>query len=60
AAIASGTLPSQLVVTSSLGDLSEEVALSGMRSPAVIVIGDVAGFPESIAAAGLAGLAQAV
>jgi uroporphyrin-III C-methyltransferase len=60
AAIASGTLPAQLTVTASLADLPEEVAQSGMHSPAVIVIGEVARFPEVIASAGLAELAQAV
>jgi uroporphyrin-III C-methyltransferase len=60
AAIASGTLPSQLTVTALLVDLAEQVVRSEMRSPAVLVVGEVARFPELIAASGFAELAPAV
>jgi uroporphyrinogen III methyltransferase / synthase len=53
-AIASGTLPNQETVSAPLADLPERVARAGLRSPAVIVIGDVAGFPSILAAQELA------
>lgn len=43
AVIADGTLPSQQVVRSSLGRLAHEAARAGIGSPAITVIGEVAG-----------------
>jgi uroporphyrin-III C-methyltransferase/precorrin-2 dehydrogenase/sirohydrochlorin ferrochelatase len=43
AVVASGTLPEQQVVRSSLGGLAASVAAAGVRSPAVIVVGEVVG-----------------
>lgn len=60
AVISSGTLPQQRTVSAALADLGWAVAGSEIRSPAIIVIGEVARFPDSIGAAGLAALAQAV
>jgi siroheme synthase len=53
-AIASGTLPTQQSVSASLAELPDEVTRAGLRSPAVIVIGDVAAFPASLVAEELA------
>ena len=44
ATIADGTLPSQWVVRSTLGEISSATAAAGIRPPAVTVIGSVAAF----------------
>ena len=41
AVVASGTLPTQQVVTASLGDLPAAVAAAGIKPPGIIVVGDV-------------------
>src|SRR3712207_9570756 len=41
AAIRWGTLPEQATVVGTLGTIADEVAAAGLKSPAVIVIGDV-------------------
>jgi uroporphyrin-III C-methyltransferase/precorrin-2 dehydrogenase/sirohydrochlorin ferrochelatase len=48
AVVESGTLPHQRVVTAELSRLPEEVALAGISSPAVIVVGDVVRVRERI------------
>jgi uroporphyrin-III C-methyltransferase len=47
AAIQNGTLPSQKSVVTTLSTLADEMALAGIGSPAVIVIGDVVRFARS-------------
>jgi uroporphyrin-III C-methyltransferase len=49
AAIESGTLESQRVVTAGLCDLAEAAARAGISSPAVVVIGDVVTLRDRIA-----------
>jgi uroporphyrin-III C-methyltransferase len=46
AVISSGTLPEQRVVTAPLGELAE--AAAGLRSPALVVIGDVVSLSEQL------------
>ncbi|HLJ07849.1 MAG TPA: siroheme synthase CysG, partial [Acidimicrobiia bacterium] len=41
AAVANGTLPDQRIVVATLGDLPRAVAESGIRPPAIIVVGEV-------------------
>ncbi|GAC1331531.1 MAG: hypothetical protein NVSMB22_23580 [Chloroflexota bacterium] len=60
AAISAGTLPQQRTVTASLFDLAWAVERRELRSPAIIVVGEVVRFPEMIGAASIAALAQAV
>ena len=60
AVISSGTLPNQRTVTAPLAQLPELVARSQLRSPAIIVVGEVARFPEMLASADFAALAEAV
>ncbi|HEX6506405.1 MAG TPA: uroporphyrinogen-III C-methyltransferase [Chloroflexota bacterium] len=60
AVIASGTLPQQRTVLAPLAGLADEVQQAVVRSPAIIVVGEVARFPEMIAGADLAALAEAV
>jgi uroporphyrinogen III methyltransferase/synthase len=60
AVVASGTLPRQQVVSAPLYALAQAVTQAGLRSPAVIVVGECAAFPERVASLGQAALAQAV
>lgn len=60
AVISSGTLPQQRSVFAPLRDLPSAAAQAGLRSPAIIVVGEVAAFPQSIAASELRTLAAAV
>jgi uroporphyrin-III C-methyltransferase len=60
AAISAGTLPQQRSVYASLADLPELVRGAGLRSPAVIVVGEVARFPQMIASSELLALVEAV
>jgi uroporphyrin-III C-methyltransferase / precorrin-2 dehydrogenase / sirohydrochlorin ferrochelatase len=39
--IADGTMPTQRTINSTLGQMSAVVAQEGIRSPAIIVVGDV-------------------
>jgi uroporphyrin-III C-methyltransferase len=55
AAIASGTLPDQRVVTATLGDLPEAVAAAQLVAPALVVVGDVVRFRELLAPSALRG-----
>ena len=52
AAIASGTLPQQRQVISNLVNLAAEVKANGLRSPAVIVVGEVVNFAQVAKPAG--------
>lgn len=60
AAVASGTLPHQQTVIASLDDLPHAVRRAGLRSPAVVVVGEVAHFPYILARAGDFSFATAV
>lgn len=60
AAVASGTLPQQQTVIASLDDLAVAVRRAGLRSPAVVVIGEVAHFPHILREAGAIPFATAV
>jgi uroporphyrin-III C-methyltransferase len=63
AAIASGTLPEQRVVTAPLAELPEAVAAAQLVAPALVVVGDVVRCREWLAASALQGapvLASAV
>jgi uroporphyrin-III C-methyltransferase len=60
AVIAAGTWPHQRSVMAQLADLAEAVAEGALQSPAVIVVGEVARFPEMVADLGLAAMAEAV
>jgi uroporphyrin-III C-methyltransferase len=60
AVIASGTLPEQRTVTATLASLHGVVERAGLRSPAIIVVGEVAAFPDHVASLGLTALAEAV
>lgn len=60
AVVAAGTWPHQRSVTAPLADLPEAVRDAGLRSPAIIVVGEVARFPEMVAEPGLSVLAEAV
>ena len=60
AVVSAGTLPQQRSVYASLANLPEVVREAGLRSPAIIVVGEVARFPQMIAASELLSLAEAV
>jgi uroporphyrin-III C-methyltransferase len=60
AVVASGTLPEQTTVVSTLADLADEVRHAGVRSPAAVVVGAVAAFPAVLAAYAGNALAAAV
>lgn len=60
AAISAGTLPQQRSVFASLAELPAIVLEVGLRSPAIIVVGEVARFPQMIAGSELLSLAEAV
>lgn len=60
AVVSAGTLPQQRSVLSSLSELPERVRAAGLRSPAIIVVGEVARFPHMVASAELLSLAEAV
>jgi uroporphyrin-III C-methyltransferase len=60
AAVSAGTLPQQRSVYTSLSALPQAVREAGLRSPAIIVVGEVARFPQTIAASELLSLAEAV
>lgn len=55
AAIASGTLPDQRVVTASLADLPEAVAAAQLAAPALVIVGDVVRCRALLAASALHG-----
>jgi len=59
AVVSSGTLPQQRSVTAPIAELAGAVALANLRSPATVIIGEVARFPEIIASAELEGAAGA-
>ena len=46
AAISSGTLPEQQTITTALEDFPAAVGRAGLRSPAVVIVGEVAAFPH--------------
>jgi len=48
AAVMSGTLPEQRVVTSSLGELADAVEAAGLGAPSVVVVGGVVGLREAL------------
>ncbi len=48
AAIQDATLPSQRVLTGTLGTIAEQVRIEGIRSPAVVVIGEVVAVHERV------------
>jgi uroporphyrin-III C-methyltransferase len=56
AAIASGTLPDQRVVSATLADLPEVVAAAQLVAPALVVIGDVVRYRELLAPSALNGV----
>jgi uroporphyrin-III C-methyltransferase len=60
AVISAGTLPQQRCVFAPLADLPRAVVDAELQSPAVIVVGEVARFPEILASLGEAALAEAV
>jgi uroporphyrin-III C-methyltransferase len=60
AVISAGTLPQQQSVLASLSELPSVVREAGLRSPAIIVVGEVARFPHMVASAELLSLAEAV
>jgi siroheme synthase len=60
AVVAAGTLPQQRSVFASLSVLSDSVLEAGLRSPAIIVVGEVAAFPQMVASSELVSLAEAV
>src|SRR5215208_2566882 len=47
ACVRSGTVPEQRTVTGTLEDIAERVAGAGLKSPAIIVVGDVVALRES-------------
>jgi uroporphyrinogen III methyltransferase/synthase len=49
AAVMSGTLASQRVVTATLGDLAEQAERAGLHAPAAVVVGDVVRLREQLA-----------
>jgi uroporphyrinogen III methyltransferase / synthase len=49
AVVARGTLPGQRTVTGTLADIAERVAASGLRPPAITLVGPVAGLSETLA-----------
>jgi uroporphyrin-III C-methyltransferase len=54
AVIAQGTLPEEQVVVSTLGTISGDVALAGLKAPATIVVGEVVRVRERLRAVGSA------
>jgi uroporphyrin-III C-methyltransferase len=58
AVVSCGTLPQQRSVTAPLAKLAGAAALADLHSPATVIIGEVARFPEIISLAGLAALPQ--
>ncbi|MBV9280576.1 MAG: uroporphyrinogen-III C-methyltransferase [Chloroflexi bacterium] len=60
AAVSSGTLPQQRSVTAPLAHLAGAAAEADLRSPAVIVVGEVARFPDILAETASSVLAHAV
>jgi uroporphyrin-III C-methyltransferase len=60
AVVSSGTLPQQRSVLSPLSELPDAVQRAGLRSPAIIVVGEVARFPHMVASSALLPLAEAV
>jgi uroporphyrin-III C-methyltransferase len=60
ATVASGTLPGQATAISTLRHLAADTRAAGLHSPAVVVIGEVAGVPATLAALGADTLANAV
>lgn len=60
AAVSAGTLPQQRSVHALLANLPEVVREAGLRSPAIIIVGEVARFPEMVATSELLALAEAV
>lgn len=60
AAISAGTLPQQRSVFASLAELPAIVLEVGLHSPAIIVVGEVARFPQMIGGSELLSLAEAV
>ncbi len=60
AVISAGTWPQQQSVISTLERIAADVAAAGLRSPAVIVVGEVARFPETLAGIGVTDLREAV
>jgi uroporphyrin-III C-methyltransferase len=55
AAIASGSLPEQRVVSATLADLPESVAVANLVAPVLVVIGDVVRFHALLAPSALVG-----
>jgi siroheme synthase len=47
-------------VFASLSELPDAVLEAGLRSPAIIVVGEVAAFPQMVASSELLSLAEAV
>jgi uroporphyrin-III C-methyltransferase len=60
AVVSAGTLPQQRSVFASLSELPDVVLQAGLRSPAIIVVGEVARFPHMVASSELLSLAAAV
>jgi uroporphyrin-III C-methyltransferase len=60
AVVSAGTLPQQRSVLASLSELPDAVQTAGLRSPAIIVVGEVARFPHMVASPELLSLAEAV
>jgi uroporphyrin-III C-methyltransferase len=56
AAIASGTLPNQRVVSATLADLPEVVAAAQFVAPALVVVGDVVRYRKLLAPSALSGM----
>jgi siroheme synthase len=54
AVIRDGTLPTQQVLTSTLGQVAADADRARVRPPAVVVIGEVVRLREVLATAGLA------
>jgi uroporphyrin-III C-methyltransferase/precorrin-2 dehydrogenase/sirohydrochlorin ferrochelatase len=49
AVVADGTLRTQQVVRCTLADVEEQVRVHGVRPPAIVVVGDVAGLARGTA-----------
>jgi uroporphyrin-III C-methyltransferase len=60
AAVASGTLPQQQAVGAPISQLPAAVREAGLRSPAIVIVGEVARFPEIIENTGIPQMATAV
>lgn len=48
AVVQDGTRPTQRVLTGTLGDLAAKVREAGMRSPAMLIVGEVAGLQQAL------------